>query len=362
MKKIALLLIANLTLLLATADLQIDLDHDGKLDEVSIKKDGKHKRIVYSLSSLNGKTFKSDALESFSSQIQHLRESKNGFKYVETFMRGGVAFQFRYEKRSKKMQLIGMEHHEFGNAGHDGRGESSVNLLTGKYIAQWAYVDYEKDKLITPPQTVRYYKFDKIYLDNFAFMIDKYYALDNGKKDVFILKKRSATIKIFLAKKFPNYKLLEYKNTKINQTKVVVLESKKKGEPYSELDDGFGRKVVLVENDADGFKIIAQNNQILGCSTCGGAGVGDPYRGITVKGKYLSFEELYGGCVKDFQVTTFKYNEKKKRWYLHKLGVESTYCNEEENGEPKMKRSIKTVKSFGVVEFSEFKDGLRWEE
>jgi len=186
MKKIVNIVILPV-FLLAVSDLQIDLDYDGKLDVVSIKKDGEHNRIVYKLSTRKGQSFESDALESYNSQIQHLEKSKNGFKYKETFMRGGISAQFRYEKKSKKMQLIGMEHYEDGNAAHVGSGESSVNLLTGKYIAQWAYVNYKKLKLITPPQTIRYYKFDKIYIDNFVFMIDKYYALDNGEEDTFSL-------------------------------------------------------------------------------------------------------------------------------------------------------------------------------
>jgi len=168
------------------------------------------------------------------------------------------------------------------------------------------------------------------------------------------LRKTHETIKAFITKKFPNYKLLEYKDTKINKTKVVVLESREKGE-----DSGYDRKVVLVKNNTNGFKVLAQNDQLLGCSTCGGGGVGDPYRGIAIKGEYLSFEELYGACIKDFQVTTFKYNKKKKKWYLHKIGVESSFCNKEQNGKPKVETKIKTVKDVGVVEFSKFEDGLR---
>ena len=256
MKRMILGVLISTMFLLSNQSLQTDLDHDGKLDEVSIKKDGEHKRIVYTLSSMSGKSFQSEALESYSSQIQHLEKSKNGFKYRIDFMRGGTACQFRYEKKSKKMQLIGMEHYEFGNAGHEGKGESSVNLLTGKYIAQWAYADYKKMKLITPTQTIRYYKFNKIYLDNFAFMIDKYYALDNGKENIFPLKKPS-TNKAKVLNKGTKYQaeLFEKKNK-------LYVKTKSKTKVLYTLEDeptlyGDKLKYEIADFDFDGLEDVA---------------------------------------------------------------------------------------------------------
>ena len=256
MKRMILGVLISTMFLLSNQSLQTDLDHDGKLDEVSIKKDGEHKRIVYTLSSMSGKSFQSEALESYSSQIQHLEKSKNGFKYRIDFMRGGTACQFRYEKKSKKMQLIGMEHYEFGNAGHEGKGESSVNLLTGKYIAQWAYADYKKMKLITPTQTIRYYKFNKIYLDNFSFMIDKYYALDKGKENTFPLKKPS-TNKAKVLNKGTKYQaeLFEKKNK-------LYVKTKSKTKVLYTLEDeptlyGDKLKYEIADFDFDGLEDVA---------------------------------------------------------------------------------------------------------
>jgi hypothetical protein len=193
-------------------------------------------------------------------------------------------------------------------------------------------------------------------------MIDEYTELDNHTRTQFSVRNKSIDINTFLKKKFPIYKLhtkkLAHLNGDLIKDYIIVLESKIKGEPYAELDDAYGRKVVFVSKNQeaiDGFEILAQNDDVVGCSTCGGA-TGNPFRGITVKGKYLSFEELYGACVKDFQVTTFKYNVKKKKWFLHKIGVESTYCNEEVNGEPKVETVVKTVQDFGVVAFGEFEN------
>ena len=357
MKKIALLLITNLTLLLSNSDLQTDLDHDGKKDKVYFEHKDKNVYLTCQLSSQNFKKVRSHNIKDYFEVMEDslLTKTSSGFKYHINFRKSGIKYQFRYEKKTKKMQLIGIEY--FGE-----EGTSSANLVTNQYVANLVYYSELEGKLIKLPSIKEKGNYEKIYLQEFShFSIQNELVYEKLKAED--MKRRNYKFfKNFIAKKFPNYELLEYKDIKTNKSKVVVLESKKKGEPYSELDDGFGRKAVLVKNDVDGFKVLAQNNQIIGCSTCGGAGVGDPYRGITVKGKYLSFEELYGACVKDFQVTTFKYNEKKKKWYLHKLGIESTYCNEEENGKPKVETKIKTVKNFGVVEFSEFEDGLRWED
>ncbi len=360
MRKLLILLI-TLTLAWSNQELNIDLDNDGKKERVYIDCGDDKCHIVYSLSSLGKWKWQSSVLEKYNSQTAFLEKTKSGFKYKQNFMRGGLAFQFRYEKSSYKMRLIGMEHYEFGNAGHEGRGESSINLLTGKYISQWSYADLKKMKLITPKPTIRKLKLSKVYLDDFSFMIDEYGELDEHRRTEFFVRTKPTTITTFLEKKFPNYRVHTKKLAELNDDMrkdyIVVLESKAKGKPYAELDEAYGRKVLfVVENQeaVDGFEILAQNNYVVGCSTCGGS-TGDPFRGITVKGDYISFEELYGACVKDFQVTTFKYNAKKKKWFLYKIGVESTYCNEEVNGEPKMETTVKTVKDFGVVAFDEFK-------
>lgn len=361
MKKL-LILTTILTTLWSNQELNIDLDNDGKKDKVFLKCNDTQCRIVCSFASSKKEKIQSSVLEKYDSHISFLEKTKSGFKYNLNFMRGGMSFQFRYEKKSHKVRLIGMEHYEFGNASHIGRGESSINLLTGKYLSKWAYADLEKHKLITPKPTVKKLKLSKIYLSDFSFIIDEYYEIDEHRRATFSPKNKSINLTTFLENKFPDYKLYKKKLADLNNDSIldyiVILESKKKGKPYAELDDAYGRKVLFVSKNKeaiDGFKILAKNDHIIGCSTCGGS-TGDPFRGITAKGKYLSFEELYGACVKDFQVSTFKYNEQKKKWFLYKISIESSYCNKEINGEPKVETVVKTVKDFGVVEFSKFKD------
>lgn len=97
--------------------------------------------------------------------------TRNGFEYYSRAMRGGFACQFRYDVKSKMVQLIGMSRYEFGNATNDGSGKSSVNLLTGDYIGDWNYYDLTANKgqgkLVKIPTIRAKMQFEPTYLENF---------------------------------------------------------------------------------------------------------------------------------------------------------------------------------------------------
>ena len=190
MKKL-LILLTTLTIAWSNQELNMDLDNDGKRDRVYMEKKLTQSYIVYNISSQGKEKLKSSALESYNSQTAFLEKTKNGFKYLLNFMRGGMSFQFRYEKKTHKMRLIRMKHYEYGNAMHEGSGESDINFLTGRYIFQWAYVDYEKDKLITPKPTTKKLKLPKVYLNDFSFIIDEYSELDSHRRTQFSVRKKS---------------------------------------------------------------------------------------------------------------------------------------------------------------------------
>jgi len=244
MKKIVPLLIINLTLLLANADLKTDLDHDGKLDKVYFE----NEYLVCQLSSQKFKKMKSNTIRN--DAYISLSKTKSGFKYHDDAMRSGAEWQFRYEKKSKKIRLIGMSRYNFGGSTLDGSGESSVNLLTNQYVGDWNYFNPIHPSLVKIPTIKKKENYPKIYLENFAsFSIDDEGLYDEEKlKD--IQKRDEKYFTTFLEKKFLNYKIIDSKKVDLSFeafTDVVVLESKKKGKPYSKLDDGYGCKVILVK-------------------------------------------------------------------------------------------------------------------
>ena len=142
-----------------------DIDNDGKNDTIFI--DVEKSTIVCKLSTLNYESISSKPIEILN-EPSVIIETKNGFAFFNDWMRAGYKNQFRYNFKTKRIQLIGMSRYEFGNAANDGSGESSVNLLTGDYIGNWNYYDMEKDSLIKIPTIRTKMKFKTINLEDFS--------------------------------------------------------------------------------------------------------------------------------------------------------------------------------------------------
>jgi hypothetical protein len=141
-----------------------DLDGDKIMDKVYY--DSASSIIVCKLSTNKFKAIKSKANLSDEEQCG-VRTTKNGFEFFIDYMRAGFAHQFRYDIKSKKIQLIGMSRYEYGPASNDGSGKSSVNLLTNNYIGEWYHYDLNKDKLIKMEVIKTKMIFQKMYLENY---------------------------------------------------------------------------------------------------------------------------------------------------------------------------------------------------
>ncbi len=139
-----------------------DIDFDGIPDTIFI--DYETAQIVCTLSSKNFKKVKSKTITDLS-ESSRISKAKNGFYFGNNWMRAGYAAQFRYDKKQKRIRLIGIIRYNLGNATHEGSGESSINLLTGDYISDWHYYD---EKLIKIPTITTKMHFKKIYLTDFS--------------------------------------------------------------------------------------------------------------------------------------------------------------------------------------------------
>jgi hypothetical protein len=162
--------------LVAESQLSIDLDGDGKKDNVKLIDSN---FIHYTLSTQHGRLFSSEYLGDHSCTNDNITKTSSGFKYTIQCMRGGSSYQFRYEKKSQRMRLIGMETEQFGNATNDQSGSSSVNLLTNNYLGEWHHFDETKDKLVKLKTIKSKVNFKKSYLDNFTAIIDPYLEKDD---------------------------------------------------------------------------------------------------------------------------------------------------------------------------------------
>ena len=142
-----------------------DIDNDGIKDSVYV--DSIKSTIVCKLSTKKFKVVESKSIEILN-YPSGIVATKNGFAFFNDWMRAGYKNQFRYNAKTKKIQLIGMSRYEFGNAANDGSGESSVNLLTNDYIGNWNYFDMEKEELIKIPTIKSKMKFGVINLEEFG--------------------------------------------------------------------------------------------------------------------------------------------------------------------------------------------------
>jgi hypothetical protein len=144
-----------------------DIDNDGTNDTIFI--DTEKSTIVCNLSTLNYKSISSKSIEALSERSGVLA-TKNGFEFFNDWMREGYKNQFRYNSKTKTIQLIGMSRYNFGNFANDGSGKSSVNLLTGDYIGNWNYYDdlanNKEGELVKIPTIKTKMKFKIINLDN----------------------------------------------------------------------------------------------------------------------------------------------------------------------------------------------------
>jgi len=144
-----------------------DLDNDGIRDTVYLSVEDS--TIVCRLSTQNFAKITSKLIQILNWQ-SGVSETKNGFQFFKDWMRAGYKNQFRYNPKTKKMQLIGMSRYEFGNVANDGSGESGVNLLTGDYIGNWNYSVWEDEdvKLIKIPTIKTKMYFKTINLEDFS--------------------------------------------------------------------------------------------------------------------------------------------------------------------------------------------------
>lgn len=163
------LILLNISFIFAQKMINKDLDFDGISDRVYV--DSIEQKIVCELSTQNFIPNKSKSLGEVNDQSGVII-SKDGFSFIVNWMRAGNTNQFRYNKTTQKIQLIGMSRYEFGNAANDGAGESSINLLTSNYIGNWNFYDYlannEEGESVKIPTIKKKVKMETINLEDFG--------------------------------------------------------------------------------------------------------------------------------------------------------------------------------------------------
>lgn len=233
--------------------------------------------------------------------------------------------------------------------------------LTFKGI-EWAYQDENVTNTKKPKDITAIFnaKDKNFVIQNYGNAMNDYRKLAEGCEKYLFFEKQSANISELSE---ADQKLLDGYTTFYmasgdinddgNQDHILVLQRNTEDKD-GPMPGSYNRKVVLVEQTekTPSYKIAAINNYLVECSQCGGAGVDDPLQGITIKNGYFSIEQLFGACIKDFFVITFKYE--KGEFLLQSIGKNTSYCNQLENDEVKMTRIRKKAEDLGEIKFEEF--------
>ncbi len=110
------------------------------------------------------------------------------------------------------------------------------------------------------------------------------------------------------------------------------------------------RPLLLLVNTGNGrYRLAARNNKAIYCYSCGGV-YGDPFLRMVVKNGYFTIEHYGGSAWRWTHLITFKYNTKKRNWFLHRVGGESYHTSNPD----KRTKNMKTVKDFGIVPFNQY--------
>ncbi|GAA4114592.1 hypothetical protein GCM10022393_14160 [Aquimarina addita] len=170
---VCLFVILGLKVIQAQSTLVKDIDGDRINDSIYIDQN----RIICKLSTQSYSSLMSGEVmqESMSGSFP-ISATKNGFDYSIILRRAGSKAQFRYNPTIKNVELIGLSRYEFGNAANDGSGESSINLLTNRYIGNWSFYDITKERLIKIPTIdigmvlpkIKFNEFTDAYIDIFS--------------------------------------------------------------------------------------------------------------------------------------------------------------------------------------------------
>ncbi|GAB2867609.1 hypothetical protein GCM10027044_31410 [Hymenobacter ruber] len=131
---------------------------------------------------------------------------------------------------------------------------------------------------------------------------------------------------------------------------LVLTRSRRPIEKLAE-DVNYGRKVFIVLNaGAAGFRVAAVSKNLVGCTDCGGAGVGDPFQSFEAYDQGFKVTQLFGACDKTEYVSEFAYDPARHDWFLKSRSESSYSCNDttatvHENNEG--------PRDFGRVSFSD---------
>lgn len=112
------------------------------------------------------------------------------------------------------------------------------------------------------------------------------------------------------------------------------------------------RPLLLLQGLGKGqYQLMARNDHVVLCAGCGGI-FGDPYAGITVKGKFFSIEHYGGSNWRWNRVITFRYDPKTMHFVLHRDAGESFHTSDPD----KTEKIVYAPGSFGKTTLEDYRN------
>jgi hypothetical protein len=165
-------------------------------------------------------------------------------------------------------------------------------------------------------------------------------------------------ILLILQKEFPEYTYIQHfigniDADAIEEDVVVVAERTCKDDEEKASEESKCRLTAFLKQQADkSYAVVASNNEVIGCSDCGGAGVGDPGIDIKISNGKVQFTSMYGASTKTIIEETFTYYSPAKKW--RKTRYKTKWYRIDDtlpNGNIKNHVKVQTPKHFGEVYF-----------
>ncbi len=148
-----------------------------------------------------------------------------------------------------------------------------------------------------------------------------------------------------------DYSVLAYKTGDLNQDKYPDVVLALKYDHEADSDQTARPLLILFGKKGGGLSLYARNDSVVLCKGCGGM-FGDPFDGLTIKGRYFSLEYYGGSRYRWNRFTTFRYDPEKKDFVLHRdAGI--SYDNVEED--KKYTKDVYHKENFGKQRFVKYK-------
>lgn len=143
---------------------------------------------------------------------------------------------------------------------------------------------------------------------------------------------KSDTFQLFeklLHENYPDYKLFKVYTGFLNEDKkydAIIISEILDTASHPERPVYNRRMFIYLQTDLGKFKIHTYNDNIIGCSDCGGMAVGDPFQDILIANQAFEIDLVYGSCMVTIYEEAYQYQSVVDSFQLMSTSKKSFHC------------------------------------